>query len=41
VTTWITRFDPAPAGLLRVAVKDAIDVAGTITTRCTAKTCSA
>lgn len=35
VTIWITRFDPPAAGsdgLVRVAVKDAIDVAGVITT---------
>src|SRR5688572_4037748 len=35
MTTWIRRFDqPAsvPAGRIRVAVKDAIDVAGVITT---------
>jgi amidase len=36
VTTWITRFDPPSAvgadGLVRVAVKDAIDMAGVITT---------
>jgi amidase len=35
VTTWITRFVPPgadPAGRLRVAVKDAIDVSGAITT---------
>jgi amidase len=32
VTAWITRFDPPTAGLLRVAVKDAIDMAGVITT---------
>ena len=35
MTTWITRFDPPATGvdgLVRVAVKDAIDVAGTVTT---------
>jgi amidase len=35
MTTWITRFDPPATGsdgLLRVAVKDAIDMAGVITT---------
>jgi amidase len=35
MTTWIHRFDrpaSAPAGRIRVAVKDAIDVAGVITT---------
>jgi amidase len=33
VTAWISRFDrPAGDGLVRVAVKDAIDVAGTLTT---------
>src|SRR5256885_16400284 len=35
MTTWIRRFDqPAsiPSGRIRVAVKDAIDVAGVITT---------
>lgn len=35
MTTWITRFDPPAAGsedLVRVAVKDAIDMAGVITT---------
>src|SRR5688572_1239462 len=35
MTTWITRFDPPAAGsdgLVRVAVKDAIDMAGMITT---------
>src|SRR5690349_23300228 len=35
MSVWICRFDPPPAaleGLVRVAVKDAIDVAGTITT---------
>lgn len=35
MTIWITRFDPPAAGsggLVRVAVKDAIDVAGVITT---------
>jgi amidase len=35
MATWITRFDPpaaAPAGLVRVAVKDAIDMAGVVTT---------
>ena len=36
MTTWITRFDPSaagPDGLVRVAVKDAIDMAGVITGR--------
>ncbi|WP_212819058.1 amidase [Polymorphospora rubra] len=35
VSIWVTRFDPpaaGPGGLLRVAVKDAIDMAGVITT---------
>ncbi|MDI6099562.1 amidase [Actinoplanes sp. NEAU-A12] len=35
MSIWVTRFDPPaadPAGLVRVAVKDAIDVAGVITT---------
>jgi len=35
MSVWICRFDPPPAaleGLVRVAVKDAIDVAGVITT---------
>ncbi|MFI6075517.1 hypothetical protein ACIA5C_28545 [Actinoplanes sp. NPDC051343] len=32
MTTWITRFDPPADGLLRVAVKDAIDMAGVLTT---------
>jgi amidase len=35
VTTWITRFDPPATGaegLVRVAVKDAIDIAGVVTT---------
>jgi amidase len=32
MTTWITRFDTPTDGRLRVAVKDAIDVAGTVTT---------
>jgi amidase len=32
MTIWITRFEPPAAGLVRVAVKDAIDVAGVITT---------
>ena len=35
MTTWITRFEPPAAGLnglVRVAVKDAIDIAGVITT---------
>lgn len=32
MTTWITRFDRPSAGRLRVAVKDAIDVAGVVTT---------
>jgi amidase len=32
MTTWITRFDVPTDGRLRVAVKDAIDVAGTVTT---------
>ena len=32
MTTWITRFDVPADGRLRVAVKDAIDVAGTVTT---------
>jgi amidase len=32
VTTWITRFDRPAAGVVRVAVKDAIDVAGAVTT---------
>lgn len=32
MTTWITRFDAPTDGRLRVAVKDAIDVAGTVTT---------
>ncbi|MEV4630477.1 amidase [Micromonospora sp. NPDC049523] len=31
MTTWIERFEPS-AGAVRVAVKDAIDVAGTVTT---------
>jgi amidase len=35
MSAWICRFDPPPAGLeglVRVAVKDAIDMAGVITT---------
>src|ERR1700704_2295753 len=35
MTTWVTRFDPPAAasdGLVRVAVKDAIDMADVITT---------
>jgi amidase len=32
VTAWIARYDPPPPGRPRVAVKDAIDVAGTVTT---------
>jgi amidase len=35
MTTWITRFDPPATGsdgLVRVAVKDAIDMAGVVTT---------
>ncbi|MGX6603439.1 amidase [Micromonosporaceae bacterium Da 78-11] len=32
MTTWITRFDPPAPGRLRVAVKDAVDVVGVVTT---------
>jgi amidase len=32
VTAWILRFDPPPSEHVRVAVKDAIDLAGTVTT---------
>jgi len=32
VTAWILRFDPPPSESVRVAVKDAIDLAGTVTT---------
>src|ERR671920_1464518 len=35
MATWIHRFDlpdPVPQGLIRIAVKDAIDVAGVVTT---------
>jgi amidase len=32
MTTWITRFDPPADGLIRVAVKHAIDMAGVVTT---------
>lgn len=35
MTTWVTRFEPPPegvAGLVRVAVKDAIDITGVVTT---------
>src|SRR5215468_1684362 len=30
--SWIRRFTPAPDGVLRIAVKDAIDMAGSVTT---------
>jgi amidase len=35
MATWIHRFDlpdPVPQGVMRIAVKDAIDVAGVVTT---------
>lgn len=32
MTAWVTRFEAASDGLVRVAVKDAIDMAGVITT---------